>query len=54
MKKSNARQCGNVLRQIPAYEGLNSDQIPEVRPGGGMIAVGIDSHNFQLTEERNL
>ena len=30
-------RAGMFLRQIPAYEGFNSDQIP-----GGMIAVGID------------
>ena len=35
---------GMFSRQIPAYAGLTSGQIPGVWPGGGIIAVGIDSY----------
>jgi hypothetical protein len=35
--------AGMFSRQIPAYAGLTSGQIPGVRPGG-IIAVGIDSY----------
>ncbi len=36
--------AGMFSRQIPAYAGLTSGQVPGVRPGGGMITVGIDSY----------